>query len=230
MSLRADPRAPGLHVGDDVAIGADVLFGAGVTIHDGTTIGPRSVIEDGVVLGKRPQLARHSTALRGSLPGLVLGAEVTVCAGTVVFAGATIEDRVILGDQSFVRERSWIGGGVVEPDVTIGARSRVQSNVYLTRGTLLEEDVFVGPGVVTTNDDTMARHDATFKLLGAKLRRACRIGGGAVLVPGVEVGEEAYVAAGAVVTRDVAPRTVVMGVPARPVRAVEDADLLELWR
>jgi acetyltransferase-like isoleucine patch superfamily enzyme len=237
MSLRADPRAPGLHVGDDVAIGADVLFGAGVTIHDGTTIGPRSVIEDGVVLGKRPQLARHSTAPRGSLPGLVLGAEVTVCAGTVVFAGATIEDRVILGDQSFVRPRARIGAGaavgrgaVVEPDVTIGARSRVQSNVYLTRGTLLEEDVFVGPGVVTTNDDTMARHDATFELLGAKLRRACRIGGGAVLVPGVEVGEEAYVAAGAVVTRDVAPRTVVMGVPARHVRSVDDADLLERWR
>jgi acetyltransferase-like isoleucine patch superfamily enzyme len=76
----------------------------------------------------------------------------------------------------------------------------------------------------------MARHDATYELIGAKLRRACRIGGGAVLVPGVEVGEEAYVAAGAVVTRDVAPRTVVMGVPARPVRMVEDADLLELWR
>ncbi|MGZ4174497.1 MAG: N-acetyltransferase, partial [Solirubrobacteraceae bacterium] len=61
-------------------------------------------------------------------------------------------------------------------------------------------------------------------------RRACRVGAGAVLVPGVEIGEEAYVAVGAVVTADVPARAVVMGVPARAVRQVGDADLLENWR
>jgi acetyltransferase-like isoleucine patch superfamily enzyme len=62
------------------------------------------------------------------------------------------------------------------------------------------------------------------------LRRACRVGGGAVLVPGVEIGEEAYVAAGAVVTRDVPARAVAMGVPARVVREVGERDLIERWR
>jgi acetyltransferase-like isoleucine patch superfamily enzyme len=76
----------------------------------------------------------------------------------------------------------------------------------------------------------MSRHDRAYELRGATLRRACRIGGGAVLVPGVEVGEEAFVAAGAVVTRDVPPRTVAMGVPARAVREVPEADLIERWR
>jgi acetyltransferase-like isoleucine patch superfamily enzyme len=76
----------------------------------------------------------------------------------------------------------------------------------------------------------MSRHGADHGLRGATLRRACRIGGGAVLVPGVEIGEEAFVAAGAVVTRDVPARAVVMGVPARIVRQVADADLLERWR
>jgi acetyltransferase-like isoleucine patch superfamily enzyme len=76
----------------------------------------------------------------------------------------------------------------------------------------------------------MARHGPDHALRGATLRRACRVGGGAVLVPGVEVGEEAFVAAGAVVTRDVPPRAVVLGAPARHLRDVGDEDLLERWR
>jgi len=76
----------------------------------------------------------------------------------------------------------------------------------------------------------MGRHPPDLQLSGAILRRACRIGGAAVLVPGVEVGEEAFVAAGAVVTNDVPARAVVMGVPARVIRHVADEDLLEAWR
>jgi acetyltransferase-like isoleucine patch superfamily enzyme len=76
----------------------------------------------------------------------------------------------------------------------------------------------------------MARQEPGAPLLGPRLRRACRIGGGAVLCPGVEIGEEAFVAAGAVVATDVPSRTVVMGVPARQVREVPDEDLLERWQ
>ena len=76
----------------------------------------------------------------------------------------------------------------------------------------------------------MARHAPDEPLDGPTLRRACRVGGGVVLCPGVELGEEAFVAAGAVVTRDVPARAVVMGVPARVVREVEDRDLVEHWR
>jgi len=95
---------------------------------------------------------------------------------------------------------------------------------------VVEDDVFVAPGVTTTNDHAMTRHGPDHRLRGALLRRACRIGGAAVLVPGVEVGEEAFVAAGAVVVGDVPARAVMMGVPARQVREVPDSDLLERWR
>jgi len=234
--LKPDSRAPGLLLGEDVQIADDVSFGAGVIVHAGTIVGAGCTIEDRALLGKRPRLARSSAA-HGDVGRLQIAEGVTVCSGAVVFAGATLGEQAIVGDQSFVRERSSVGAGsvigrgsVVDNDVTVGARVRVQSNVYLTAFTIVEDDVFVGPGVVTTNDDTMARHPPGAPLLGATLRRACRIGGGAVLTPGVEIGEEAFVAAGALVTSDVPARAVVMGAPARVVRDVPDEDLLENWR
>ncbi len=235
-ALSEDPRAPGLMLGEDVQIGRRVSFGAHVVVHAGTWIADGCVIEDHAVLGKRPRLASGSSAA-GEVGRLELGKDVKVCAGAVVFAGARVEEGSIIGDQSYVRERTRIGpgtvigrGSVVDNDVEVGARVRVQTSVYLTAGTKIEDDVFVGPGVTSTNDDTMARHSPEDPLRGATLRRACRVGGGTVLTPGVEIGEEAFVAAGAVVTRDVPPRAVVMGVPARIVREVPDEDLLERWR
>jgi acetyltransferase-like isoleucine patch superfamily enzyme len=78
-----------------------------------------------------------------------------------------------------------------------------------------------------TNDPTAGRRGGAQGLRGAVLRRACRVGGGAVLLPSVEVGEEAFVGAGAVVTKDVPPRALVMGVPARVVREVAEEELLD---
>jgi acetyltransferase-like isoleucine patch superfamily enzyme len=190
------------------------------------------VVEEGAIVGKQPRRGRG-----GELEPPVLEDGVVVCAGAVVFAGSRIGAGTIVGDQAYVRERTVIGPGCVvgrgsnvDNDVVVGARVKIQSMVYLTAFSVVEDDVFLGPCAMTTNDDTMGRHGPDHELRGATLRRACRIGGGAVLVPGVEVGEEAFVAAGAVVTRDVAARTAVRGVPARPWRSVSDEELLERWR
>ena len=235
--MQPSDRAPGLVLGEGVVLPESVRLGAHVVIHAGTVLGEGCEIQDGAVLGKPPKLGRRSTAPKEAPPPLVLGEGVAVCCGAVVLAGAQIAADVIIGDQTFVRERSTIGEGTVigrgtavDNDVTIGARVRVQTNCYVTAYSLIEDDVFVGPTVMTTNDDTMARHDDSYALRGATFRRGARIGGAAVMVPGVEVGEEAFVAAGSVVTRDVAPRTKVMGVPARVFGEVSDDELIERWR
>jgi acetyltransferase-like isoleucine patch superfamily enzyme len=195
---------------------------SGAWIAPGTVIGEGCVVEPFAVLGKVPRLAGRPPK---ELPPLVVGDGVTICAGAVIYAGTTIGDGCIVGDQAQVRERTTIGartvigrGAGIDNDVTIGERVSIQSQVYVTAFSTVEDDVFLGPCAMTTNDDTMGRHGPELPLRGATLRRACRIGGGVVLTPGVEVGEEAFVAAGAVVTRDVPPATLVAGVPATVVR------------
>ena len=176
-------------------------------------------------------------------PGLLLGAGVTIGDGVmigghaIIHAGVTIGDGARVGDHAQIRDGAQIGPGAtigslssVDPDVVVGARASVQARCYLSAGTVVEEDAFIGPGVTLANDNTMDRHSDSMQLEGPLLRRACRVGAGVVVCPTIEIGEESFVAAGAVVVTDVAPRAVVMGVPARQVRQVPDEDLLELWR
>lgn len=234
--LSESDLAPGLLLGEGVELGADAVIGGHVVIHSGTRIGNGVVIQDGAVIGKPPKLGAMSTATAEPPPPAVIGDGAAVLAGAIVFAGAELAPGAIAGDQSYVRERAVIGAGslvgrgsAVDNDARIGARVRVQTNCYLTAFAEVEDDVFIGPGVTFANDDTMARHAVDAEVPSPRLRRACRIGAGAVLCPGVEIGEEAFVAAGAVVAEDVAPLAVVMGVPAREVRRVPGEDLIERW-
>jgi acetyltransferase-like isoleucine patch superfamily enzyme len=235
--LSGSDRAPGLLLGDGVELPASVIIGGHVIIHAGTRVGERVRIQDAAVLGKPVVLGPRSSARRDAPAPLEIDDEATVCVGAVVLAGARIGRRAVIGDQAHVRERAVIGeesvvgrDSAIDNDVAIGARVRIQSGCYLTAFTVVEDDVFVAPGVYTTNDNTMGRRVLTDPMRGATLRRACRVGSRAVLLPGIEIGEEAFVAAGSVVTRDVPARSLVMGSPARVIREIEDAELLDRWR
>jgi acetyltransferase-like isoleucine patch superfamily enzyme len=235
--LRPSDRAPGLMLGEGVELPDDTQIGAHVVIHSGVRLGSGVRIQDAAVIGKGLVLGKRSQAAMREPAGTAIGDGATIAAGAVVVAGASIGAGAFIGDQAHIRERARIGaesavgrGSAVDNDVTVGDRVRVQTGCYLTAFTLVEDDVFVGPGVFTFNDNAMGRHEKGIELKGATLRRACRVGGGALILPGVEIGEEAFVATGSVVTRDVPARTLVMGSPAKRVREVGDEELIENWQ
>jgi len=203
-------------------------------VYPGTVLGEDVKVLENAVVGKQPSLSPRSTASRDPLPPTEVGVGTIVSTGAIVFAGSRIGARVVLGDQSCVRERVTVGddvvlgrGSLIENDTAIGAMTRIQAEAYITAHSTLEEHVFIAPCVVTTNDNFMGRTERRHELMkGPTIRRGARVGGGAVLCPGVEIGEEAFVGAGAVVTKDVAPRTIVVGNPARVLREVPGDELL----
>jgi acetyltransferase-like isoleucine patch superfamily enzyme len=204
-------------------------------VYPGTVLGEGCRILDYAIVGKQPTLAPRSTAKQEDLPPLELGPGTIVSAAAIVFAGSRIGARVIVGDQACVRERCEVGddvvigrGALVENDTTVGALTKIQADAYITAYSTLEDNVFIAPRVITTNDNFMGRTEKRHALRkGPTIRRGARIGAGAVLCPAVEIGEEAFVGAGAVVVRDVPPRVVVVGNPARALRDVSPEELLD---
>ena len=203
-------------------------------VYPGTIVPDDCTILDYAVVGKQPTLSPRSTARGEELRPTELGAGTVVSTGAIVFAGTRIGERVIVGDQACVRERCELGadvvvgrGSLVENDTAIGARTKIQAMAYITAYSTLEDDVFIAPCVQTANDNFMGRTERRHALRrGPTIRRGARVGAGAVLCPGVEIGEDAFVGAGAVVVRDVPPRVVVVGNPARVLRDVSPGELL----
>jgi acetyltransferase-like isoleucine patch superfamily enzyme len=209
-------------------------------IHPTAVVYPGTVLGEGVrvleyaVVGKQPVLSPRSTASREPLPAASIGDGTVIATGAIVFAGASIGAGCIVGDQACVRERVTIAddvvigrGSLVENDTTIGSGTRIQADAYITAYSTLEENVFIAPCVVTTNDNFMGRTEERKTLMkGPTIRRGARIGGGVILCPGVVIGEESFIGAGAVVTKDVSARTIAYGNPAEARGEVPEEQLL----
>jgi UDP-3-O-[3-hydroxymyristoyl] glucosamine N-acyltransferase len=140
-----------IHAG--VEVGPGTLIGAGTVIHAGVELAANCIVEEHVVLGKQPRLRAGSSAARDERLGpLVLDEGATVCCGAVIYGGTRIGAGAIIGDQTQVRERCEIGAGsivgrgsTVDFDTRVGSRVKIQTSVYVTGGSLVEDEVFLAP-------------------------------------------------------------------------------------
>ena len=132
-------------------------------------------------------------------------------AGTKVWRLAHVRSTARIGTDCVIGRNVF-----VDADVVIGDRVKVQNNVSVYKGVTLEDEVFVGPSAVFTNDFRPRAQNPDWQVTPTLVRHGASIGANATLVCGVEVGRYAMIAAGSVVTRDVAPHQLVAGNPARP--------------
>jgi len=225
----------GCVIGANVSIGPECRICNFVVIHEGTKIGAGVRIDDHAIIGKQPMKARRSAmTTKESRQPAVVGDNVQIGASAVLYADCSIGAEVLIADLATVREgvrigdESIIGRGVaVENDCTIGKRCKIQTNAYITARTTIRDHVFIAPGVLTSNDNFLGRTEERLKhFCGPTFEEACRIGVGAIILPGRTVGSEAVVAAGAVLATDADAGTVYMGIPARPTGPVPEEQKL----
>jgi dTDP-4-amino-4,6-dideoxygalactose transaminase/acetyltransferase-like isoleucine patch superfamily enzyme len=237
----------GVHIDDGASIGCNVVIEAearvgrrvwidsNVIVREGTLIADDVAVGANSVLGQRPTKAKSSTlAPSGILPPLKIGEGCQIGVGVVIYAGSEISAGSFVADGAQVREGCLIGKNVivghaatVENDCEIGDGTRIQTSAYVTALSKLGKNVFIAPMVCTTNDNFMGRTEERFRYRkGVTVEDGGRIGGNAVVLPGVTIGNEAVVGAGSVVTRDVAPRKIVLGTPSRVVKDVPPEQLI----
>jgi len=196
---------------------ADHALSPGVDIAEPNEIGPFVLI--GVApRGKKP----------GDLP-TTIGPGAVIRSHTVIYAGNRIGKNFQSGHGALVREENTIGddvsigsGSVIEHHVVIGDGVRIHSKAFIPEYTVLEPHCWIGPNVVITNAKYPRSPLVKETLKGALVRRGAKIGANSTLLPGVEIGENALVGAGSVVTKDVPPNTVVAGNPAKFIKSISD--------
>lgn len=205
---------------DDVVIGDGARIGPNSVIHKGTVIGKNFQTEGCCVVGRQPKSPPGSFRKTKEAPPLTIGDDCMFGAHVIAYAGTTISNRVMAADAASIRE-----GCLIEDDVIVGACARieyetviqkdvvVQRGAHITGNVVVEEGVFVGPEVVTMNDNQMGRGEV--ELRGPVIKKGARIGGNATILPGVTIGRECLIGAGSVVTHDIEDYKVALGVPAR---------------
>lgn len=222
----------GVVVQKGVRIGHRVYIGHNVVIYAGVEIGNGVDIRDNSVLGRRPKSSSISTRkVEREFPPLQIGENSVIGTCVTLYAGTKVGSAVLIADLASIRELCDIGdqaiigrGVVVEYETVIGSSTKIQAGCHITGNMTIEDHVFLGPEVTTANDPHMDRVKGDFK--GPHIKRGARIGANATLLPGIVIGEEAVVTAGALIGMDVPDRKIAAGMQARLIGEIPQDELL----
>jgi acetyltransferase-like isoleucine patch superfamily enzyme len=231
--VRFTRLSTGAAIAQGVTRGENSFIGHNVTLYPGVKVGRNCIVLDGAVVGRIPLSNGTTTrAIHSAFGSVSIGDGSIVGANAVIYTDTVLGRRVLVGDLASIREGCRIADGVILGrgvmalyNCVVGFYSRIQDQVHLVGDVVIEEHVFIGMGVVTTNDNGVYLRRFGIDVDGfcaPTIRRMAVVGAGATILPGVEIGEGALVGAGAVVTRSVPPWTIVTGVPARLLRPVPD--------
>ena len=217
--------------------------GANCTIYEGAYIFPNVRLGDnvtvfpGAVIGRPPVSSGATSRVvkTAELLPVTIGDHCVIGAHAVIYMDVTVGARSMICDTACVREEVRIGeqtivamGVTINYRTKIGNRVKIMDNSHITGNMVIEDDVFISTEVTTSNDNSMGRQPpsgADWTSAGPIIRRFATIGQGASILPGVEIGRNAIIGAGAVVTRSVPPEVVVLGVPARVVRSLKPEEI-----
>jgi acetyltransferase-like isoleucine patch superfamily enzyme len=201
-------------------IGRNVSIGPFTVIHDGVSVGDETTIEGHCEIG-------YPTPLADRRP-LTIGSRSHIRSHSIFYAGATFGDELVTGHRVTVRENIVAGTNLqigtqsdLQGDCQIGDFVRTHSNVFIPKHTKIGSFVWMFPHVVLTNDP----HPPSDWVRGVTIEDFAVIAAGAVILPGVTVGQRSLVAAGSLVSRDVPADTAVAGNPARTLCATSEIKL-----
>ncbi|EKD71512.1 MAG: transferase hexapeptide repeat containing protein [uncultured bacterium] len=226
-----------------VLIGNNCKIGNNVILRS-VAIGDNTIVEDNTILGyetitghyydQKPFLKKN-VPFKDSEYKVIIGKNVLIRTGVTIYHDTTIGDNCWINHNALVREETIISADisigsytVVENKVLIGKKCAIHNHVMVCGETIIEPYVFIGPNVTFTNNSPIGHlRDLPATIRGPKLRLGCAIGGGATLCPGVEIGQEAIVGAGAIVTKDVSSRIIVAGSPAKKIKDVDPKSFIK---
>lgn len=227
-------------IGDNVSTGNNVVLGHNVIIEDNVVIGDGAFIDSNAIIRSFTQIGANAFIGSNCIIGeywmdfcldrqkhehpLVIGDNTLIRSGSIIYAGSTIGNDFQTGHQVTIREKSQIGDHVsvgtlsdIQGNCTIGNYVRMHSNVHIGQLSVIDNFVWIFPYVVLTNDPTPPSEE----FVGVHINPFAIVATSAIIMPGLDIGQDSLVAAGAIVTKPVEAYAVVAGNPANKISDVK---------